>query len=215
MDLMFYTFKVLMVLNSLRDANLWRFRLLARVFLAVFLLILGGCIYEVAPTPPSRNINTWLLGRWEYKTQDGKTLTATLEPSSSSRYRLKIEERDSRGRVGEPKQHRAWISRIGGVKFLTVELTQANEKPKYLLLAYQLLSPNRLRVIVVNVEHKNKSSYSLRKAIRAAIRKGTLFSETGMVWQKTGEIAKKLNEKDMYEVFEPTRVQPTPSSLTE
>lgn len=176
---------------------------LLAVFGGVFLLVLGGCLYDVPPAGPSRTLNTWLLGVWEYRTAEGNTLRVTVAPASSHRYRLRIEEMGRDRKPSKSTDMQGWIARVGELNLLILEIPQEQGKSKYMVLAHQLLSPNRVRVVVVNVELKGQSAFALRQAIRRAIRKGELFRVDGMIWQRTGEVV--WQRGGGYEVYEPVR----------
>ena len=110
------------------------------IFAFALVFAFEGCLLEHAPSGPSRNINTWLLGIWVHEDADGSSRKVWMMPVSSDRYALYFQEYNSEGKVKETKRYEAWISRIGQASLLTIVIYEGGVK-RYLALGYQLLSP--------------------------------------------------------------------------
>jgi len=147
-------------------------------------LLLSGCLYDNPPSGPSQSIDTWLIGQWTATDKAGHEFTAVMAPASSSHYRLSLSRKGS-----APQEFDGWIGRVDGFSILT--LKSLNEGPsfgKYVLYHYELLSPGvpppggigatRIRVSELQLDDSCQTlkPYDLRKAIRQALKDGTLLA---------------------------------------
>jgi len=158
-------------------------------FFLLLAMSLTGCLFESAPTNPSRSNNTWLLGVWEYTDTEGAIRKATLTPSNSDRMQIFYEEFNSAGKKIRSGTYSGWVSRVGQASLLTVELKEG-ATTGYLVVGFQFLDPLSVRMREVTAEEtaKTASPFQLRAAIRQAFKEGTIFQGRNEIWTKTGEI---------------------------
>ena len=157
-------------------------------------LLLSGCLYDNPPSGPSQSIDTWLIGQWTATDKAGHKFTAVMAPASSSHYRLSLSKKGS-----APQEFDGWIGRVDGFSILT--LKSLNEGPsfgKYVLYHYELLSPGapppggigatRIRVSELQLDDSCQTlkPYDLRKAIRQALKDGTLLTPHDVVAERKG-----------------------------
>jgi hypothetical protein len=185
--------------------------------LAGLLLSLGfsGCLWEFAPSAPSRSDNTWLFGVWEGDgLKEGTTYRVVVAPTESDRMQVVYSEKNKAGKVVKSGTAAAWISRVGQVSLLVVELSPGPGDPSYLLLGYQILSPLSIRVREVTLDPPEPPAnpFRLRVAIRKAFREGTLFGGGQAIWQRKGEVYWPENPDPATDTFTPPRVPKAPSS---
>lgn len=185
-------------------------------FAAILSLALGGCLSDSAPSGPSQSVNTWLLGVWESKSEEGNLRKAIVAPSSSDRMTIVYEETNSKKQIVHSGSFSAWISHVGSAKLLVVEVPSPDQKngKGYLLLGYQFLDPLtiRIREISPEITDAKTSAFNLRKSIRQLFKKGSLYSSKQELWQKTGEVfSPKKNGNPAQDTFTPPRNLPTPT----
>ena len=158
-------------------------------------LLLSGCLYDNPPSGPSQSIDTWLMGQWTATDKAGHKFTAVMAPASSSHYRLPLSRKGS-----APQEFDGWIGRVDGFSILT--LKSLNEGPsfgKYVLYHYELLSPGapppggigatRIRVSVLQLDDSCQTlkPYDLRKALRQALKEGTLLAPYDVAEERKAE----------------------------
>jgi len=156
------------------------------------LLFLSGCLYDNPPSGPSRDVDTWLTGQWKAGDKSGHTYSALITHASSDHYRITL---NTQG--GATQEFDAWISRVDDFSILT--LKSLNEGPslgKYALYHYELLSPSppppggigatRIRLSELQLDESCRSldSFHLRKAIRSALKAGTLLAPYDVVAER-------------------------------
>lgn len=181
----------------------------------LFLLLpflLSGCLFEVAPTGPSRSDNTWLLGVWEFEDADGNKKKAIVAPTQSDRMVVVFEEKNKGGKILRSGTYPAWISKVGQATLLVFEVSGQQESG-YFLLGYQLLDPLtiRLREVTLGAYDRKPGAYGLRSVIRQAFREGTLFQGEQEIWSKTGEIFWQQGGDPAKDTFVPPRNVPAPT----
>jgi hypothetical protein len=185
-----------------------RFPLLVPLLLAV--LLLTGCPYDNAPSGPSRNIDTWLVGQWETRDKAGHSLAAVVAPSVPDHYSVTL------NRSGKaPESYDAWISRVDGFTILVLKFLDGPSAGKYALFHHELLTPGtprpggigatriRLSELQLDPSAETLDSYHLRRDIRDALKAGTLLAPYDIVsdrkqggavtpgsviWTKTGSV---------------------------
>lgn len=148
------------------------------------LLLLTGCLYDNPPSGPSGSIDTWLVGQWEAKDKAGRNYKAVMSTPSSDHYHLAF-FRPGAGTL----EFDGWISRVDGFSILTLKSLNAGPTlGKHALYHYELLTPStpppggigapRIRLSELQLDESCASlnSYDLRKAIRKALKDGTLLA---------------------------------------
>lgn len=158
------------------------------------LLLASGCLYDNPPSGPSQSIDTWLIGQWSATDKSGHAFAAVMTPASSLHYRLSLSRRGS-----ALQEFEGWVSRVDGFSILT--LKSLNEGPsfgKYVLYHYELLSPGapplggigatRIRLSELQLDESclTLKPYDLRKAIRQALKDGTLLTPHDVVAERKG-----------------------------
>lgn len=158
------------------------------------LLLLGGCLYDNPPSGPSQSIDTWLVGKWSATDKAGHEFNAVMAPASSSHYRLSLSRKGS-----VTHEFDGWISRVDGFSILTLKsLNEGASFGKYVLYHYELLSPGvpppgglgatRIRLSELQLDESCQplKPYDLRKAIRQALKDGTLLTPHDVVAERKG-----------------------------
>ena len=169
------------------------------LLLAAVLLLPGCLMFEEPISGPSRSVNTWLLGVWEYPKPNGEILQAVVVPpnaghgflsslgvsQNNNHYLISFRELTKNRKVKSSRDVTAWISRIGLVSFLTVEVDG-----QYLPVHFQLLSPVevRLRLPAWDEGSESMTPFELRKQVRRKFKEGTLLAKDGETWTKVSEI---------------------------
>lgn len=154
---------------------------IARFFPAVFLaLALAGCKFDHPLTDsPSKGINTWLLGVWEAKDDDGRVTRVKVAPVKSDLYSVQVTE--TKKNQKEPKRYefQAWPSRVGGTLFLSLRcVSSPGDVPagSHVFAQVQLLGQNDVRVHGLSLDSSPAaSSYELRKEVRAKLKDRSLY----------------------------------------
>jgi len=190
---------------------------LPALLLLLPLFLLSGCLFDNPPTGPSRSMNTWLLGQWEHKTKEGKTLKATVGPLDGSRYVIYLQEFNKAGKLVQTTTYPAWISRVGQIPLLTVEVN-SGEGTRYAVMSYQLLDPLsvRIRQLQMDDSARSLSSFQLRVAMRRQFKEGTLLpNEVGAIWSKVSEIYWPPDGMDGPQPKQPLRNLPQLLEVTE
>lgn len=183
--------------------------------LALLLLsvLLTGCHFDNPLSGPSKDVNTWLLGVWEYKDLKAKkTYRAQVTPITGDRYAVVLRE------LGKtPKETRkewmfeGWIARVGGARLLNLHCKQsAGEIPvgSYVFLHYQVV--DQLDVIMRPLQldsAPDATSFQLRQEVRSKLKQGTLLPQIGTEWLRVSEVY--WNKEDPYEQqpYQPLRFQ--------
>ncbi|MCX7869916.1 MAG: hypothetical protein N2322_08205, partial [Terrimicrobiaceae bacterium] len=139
---------------------------------------------------PSKDINTWLLGVWEHRDDQGKLLgRVTVLPRTGGTYWVNAERLAPRK---ESARFTAWISRVGPASFLTLEcLEGAGElgAGEHVFVHYQVLDQAHVRLRMPVLEAAADSAgYKLRKEVRRRWKAGNLFAEPGTNWRRVSEV---------------------------
>ncbi len=159
-------------------------------------MALSGCLYDYAPSGPSRGIDTWLLGQWQTQDKAGHQFTAIVTRASSDHYKVEFQ-----GHGVQPLEFGGWISRVDGFSMLVLRsLNQGPTFGKVALYHDELLSPEkappggigatRIRLSELQLDESTRSldSIKLRAAIRSALKKGTLLVPHDVVADMKAEI---------------------------
>lgn len=157
------------------------------------LAFLVGCQFENPLTShPSKDLNTWLLGVWEYKDDKGIVHKATVTPKTGDRYWVNVQKLGKRNSPTKVYVFEAWISRVGNSSFLTLralEIPGDIPTDTYAFVHYQVLDQNHVRIRVPQLgSDPSASSYELRKEIRFRLKDGSLYSDAGADWSKISEV---------------------------
>ena len=139
---------------------------------------------------PSKDINTWLLGVWEHRNNEGKLVgRVTVLPRTGGTYWVNAERLLPRK---ESARFQAWISRVGPASFLTLECVESTGSPapgQYAFVHYQVLDQGQVRVrLPALTVPENASGYQLRKEVRVRWKAGDLFPEAASDWQRVSEV---------------------------
>jgi hypothetical protein len=165
------------------------------IFLLAIPLLLAGCLYNNPPSGPSRSIDTWLVGQWATKDKSGHSYSAVVAPAASDHYRVTL----SRPLNGV-QQFDGWISRVDAFSILVLKTLDGQGAGKYLLCHYELLSKStpspggigaeRIRISELQLDPAvcELDSYGLRKAIRSALKAGTLLTPFDTVAERKGKL---------------------------
>jgi hypothetical protein len=167
------------------------FRALAVVAATV---LMAGCYFDHPLTGnSSKELNSWLLGVWEYKDAKGKVYRAAMIPRSGGRYQVWFRAIGKRPKDTKEWQFEAWVSRVGSGNFLTFRCVQsAGEVPEgaYVFAHYQVLDQNHVALRPLDLDKEfDTSSYRLRVEIRRKLKQNTLLPvEAGAVWTRIAEV---------------------------
>lgn len=177
--------------------------------------MMGGSLFQHPPTEPSRSMNTWLLGVWEHRNEDGTSFRAGVMPYLSDRYMIYYRRFDKSGRSVSAERYEAWISRVGRISLLTVAVPRP-EGMRYDVIGIQLLSPQQIRALQPEIDPDPVSSFRMRVDIRRKFKRGELFGGVDQTWSKIGEVYWRLEEVDGVEFpADPTNQPLLPLSSTE
>ncbi|HEY5792726.1 MAG TPA: hypothetical protein VIS74_05465 [Chthoniobacterales bacterium] len=155
------------------------------LLLLAVVLLLPGCLFEKPITGPSRSINTWMLGVWEFPKKNGERLQAMVVPKDNDHYAIYLREFTKGRKLKSIKEYDAWISRVGLVSFLTVKVDG-----QYCPVHFQLLSPVEIRLRLPDFDPGSEAltPYELRQQVRRKFKEGTLLTKEGEIWTKVSEI---------------------------
>lgn len=189
--------------------SFWRL-LSVGLIVGIGVSVFSGCLWEFAPTAPSRSNNTWLLGVWEGEGfEKGKTFRIVVSPTESDRLQVIYTEKNAQKKVVRSGSAPAWVSRVGQANLFVVDLSEVSGEPSYLLLGYQILTPLSIRVREVTLDPAEPPAnpFRLRVAIRRAFLQGTLFGGAQTILTRTGEVYwPRENADPAADTFTPPRV---------
>jgi hypothetical protein len=186
----------------------------AAIFAILLLGAFAGCLPETylsAPSAPSRSNNTWILGVWETPKDENKgVFRAVVTPVSSERFLILLEDREPGGKVLRSGSFEAWISKVGRATLITGTTPDPGQAGRYLVFGFQLLDPLTVRVreLTLPADAIQATSFQLRKAIRSALKDGTIFQGEDQLWTKTGEIFWNPDGNPSTDTFAPPRYVP-------
>lgn len=168
-------------------------------------LFLSSCLYDAPPSQPASQIDTWLLGQWITQDKSGKIFEAVVTPTDNTHYHVTFCDKDKEG--VHPWEFDAWISRVGDIKFLTLQSLSPDPRyhNRYLFLHYELMKPEKAPLDGVGARRMRLSepqlpasaqqldSYHLRQVMSKRLDQGTLLlpSTTSLgfsVWTRTGSV---------------------------
>lgn len=179
------------------------------VFAAALVLLAAGCYFEHPLTGgPNRNLNTWLLGVWESKDDQGRVSKIQVTPINVDRYAVSVSLPGKRGNERRKYEFEAWTSRVAGTTFLSLQcLESPGDIPTgaFVFSQVQLLTQNSIRTREVKLDSDpSASSYELRREVRAKLRDLTLY-EDGLTadWKRVAEVYWSMDGGDP--VFTPIR----------
>lgn len=172
-------------------------------FLFITLFFLSGCLYDFPPSKPSSQIDTWLLGQWTAQDKSGKIFEAVITPINNTHYHVTFCDKDKNNAL--PWEFEGWISRVGNLRFLTLQSLSSNPRfhGKYLFLHYELMKSEtdkedgviarqiRISEPQLPASDITLDSYHLRQEITKKANQGTLLlpdkAPLGFsVWTRTG-----------------------------
>lgn len=167
-------------------------RSLRALTLLLFSVLLAGCYFEHPLTGgPSKDINTWLLGAWEYKDESGKVYQAQLTPITSDRYAVTFRAPTKTAREVKTWTFEGWTSRVGNSVFLTLKcLTTSGEIPEggFVFFHYQVIGQNEVLIRPLQLEASpDMSSFHLRAQVRRQLKENTLLPTAGHPWKRVSE----------------------------
>lgn len=155
-------------------------------------VLLTGCHFDNPLSGPSKDLNTWLLGGWEYKNGKGKVYRAQLTPLSGDRYAVVFREMGAKPEETKLWEFEGWISRVGGSRFLVLHCRKtAGEVPvgSYVFLHYQVVDQNDIVTRPLQLEaDQGATSYALRQEVRQKLKDRTLMPQQGTGWLKVSEV---------------------------
>jgi hypothetical protein len=161
---------------------------------------------------PSKDINTWLLGVWEHKNEQGVTYRATVTPKTGDRFWVDVRQLGKTPAQTTSAQFEAWISRVGSTSFLTMRcLDGGGPVPpgEHAFVQYTLLYQDAVRVRIPQVDAApGASSFQLRREIRRKLRDQTLFMEPGTDWERVSEVYWATGDEP--QPYQPLRYPPEP-----
>ncbi len=175
-------------------------------------VLLTGCHFDNPLSGPSKDVNTWLLGVWEYKDLKAKkTYRAQVTPISDERYAVVLRE------LGKtPKETRklwmfeGWISRVGGARFLNLQCKQSASKEipvgANFFVHYQVVDQVDVIIRPLQLDSApDATSIQLRQEVRSKQKQGTLLPQIGTEWLRVSEVY--WNKEDPYELqpYQPLR----------
>lgn len=180
--------------------------------LATCVFLLSGCLYDSAPSGPTRSIDTWLLGQWQTEDPSGHSSTVTVMPGKAGHYGIRFE----RSKGNTARTFDGWLSRVDDFSILVLKADDGEKAGKHLLLHYELLAPSpappggvgspRVRISELQLDSSASSldPYHLRKTIRESLDRGDLLAPYNVVsdrkagglkipgsviWTKTGQVS--------------------------
>lgn len=193
-----------------------RLRALALLLLTA---LVAGCYFENPLTPgPSKDINTWLLGVWEYRDEKGKVYRAGVLPLTGDRMTIWFRAIGKQPRTTKEWQFEGWISRVGRGTFLTLKCLQsAGDVPEgaFVFAHYQVI--DQLNVIMRPLQldaAPDTSSYHLRAEVRTKLKDQSLLPQSGARWTRISEVYWPRDGDDQ-QPFQPLRFPsgPEPAPL--
>lgn len=188
-------------------------RSLRALTLLLFSVLLAGCYFDHPLTGwPSKDINTWLLGVWEYKDEKGKVYQAQLTPITSDRYAVSFRALGKTPRDTKLWTFEGWTSRVGNSVFLNFKcLTTAGEIPvgAYTFAHYQVIGQNEVIIRPLQLEAASDASpYHLRSQIRRQLKEKTLLPTNGTAWKRVSEIYWNRGDEWALQPVQPLRYPP-------
>lgn len=184
---------------------------LALALLAILSLTNSCQLYQNPLTDrPSKDINTWLLGVWEYEDEAGKTYRIGVMPLTADRLTIWGREMGSSKTV----KYEAWISRVGSSKFLSMKsLTSTKEIPEgtFVFLHYQVIDQTHVVARGLQLDSpEDASSKALRREVRAKLEDRTLLPDQGSTWTRISEVYWQAGEDPLAQPMIPPRFPPEP-----
>ncbi len=182
------------------------------LILIATIALLAGCNFENPLTShPSKDLNSWLLGVWEYKDEKGIVHKATVSPKTGDRYWVNVQKLGTRRSPTKVYVFEAWISRVGNSSFLTLQALQTpGDIPvdSYSFVHFQVLDQNHVRIRIPQLgSDPSASSYELRKEIRYRLKDNSLYSDAGSDWARISEVYWSTGDEP--QPFQPLRFPET------
>lgn len=184
-----------------------RLRAFALLLISAFL---AGCYFDHPLTDgPSKDINTWLLGVWEYKDDKGKVYRAGVTPLTGDRFNVWFRALGKRPRDTKEWQFEAWISRVGRSSFLSLKCIKSDgEVPEgaFVFAHYQVIDQNHVMIRPLQLESSSDTtSYHLRAEVRQKLKDKALLPEVGTAWTRISEIYWQKGDEGGEQPFQPLR----------
>jgi hypothetical protein len=191
-------------------------RFCALALITVILSAVTGCYFNQPLSEPKRNIDTWLLGVWEYKNDKGEVYRAGVVPKDYDHYLVWVRWTGKSGKEVKNYRFNTWISRVDRSYFLTM---QCEESPgdiphgAFVFLNYIVTSPNTVALRELHFDApQTATSFELRAAVRARLKSRTLYADEGITVRKIGEIYRNPAYPNVLDLpLIPLRAAPMPS----
>lgn len=166
-------------------------RLLALVAVAVFCG--GGCYENPLTGGPSKNLNTWLLGGWDHKEDDGQVSSVRVIPVACDRFSVQASIAGKTPKAAKKYEFAGWISRVGDTSFLTLRCEQSpGDIPvgSHVFLQAQMLAQNHVRVRGLQLDlPATATTLELRKEVRRRLKERSLYDEAKSTdWNRVEEV---------------------------
>ncbi len=189
-------------LSRFLKANSPLVTLVAVAPLVVAILSLTACVKHPVGDPEKSQVDPKLSGVWRSQESGGETLLF-IRPYDSRTYFVKSLSygvENGAIRPGEQQDFKAWLTAVGGAKFLTLEpldcatLAGLNtEKPPYFVSKADL-TDGSLRLRIVNGDKQPAKAAQNSSELEAVIAKNVdsdeLYAGTGLVFNKLDDKAR-------------------------
>jgi hypothetical protein len=165
---------------------------LSALALLLLTVLLAGCYFDQPLTStPSSDINTWLLGVWEYKDDKGRTYRAAVVPLADDRYTVWFRKLGRKKSETKEWQFEAWPSRVGNSTFLTLRCDQSDgEIPvgSHVFVHTQVLDQVQVIIRPLQIDAGPEStSYEIRQDVRRKLKDRSLLPQQGTTWKRIAE----------------------------
>ncbi len=169
---------------------------------ALLTLLVAGCSYYDNPltTNPSKDLNTWLLGVWEARSEDGDVFRAGVLPLTGDKYTVWVRKLARKKKESKEWQFEGWISRVGDSRFLTLRCDASDgEVPvgAFVFAHYQVIDQLHTITRPLQIDlAQDATSYQLRVEVRRKLKEQTLLPAEGPVWTRISEVYWPIDGED-------------------
>lgn len=188
-------------------------RSLRALALLLFTVLLAGCYFDHPLTgSPSKDLNSWLLGVWEYKDDKGKVYHVQMAPLTASRYAVTFRALGKTPRDTKLWTFEGWTSRVGNSLFLSLKcLSTSGDIPEgaYTFVHYQVIGQNEVIIRPLQLDMPpDSSSYQLRVQIRRQLKEKSLLPVQGAAWKRISEVYWQKEDEWAPQPTQPLRYPP-------